>query len=270
MGNGVVRLKRNVLAWVTWQRVPVSGMRIADPRREAVTAILYAVCFVGVSWATGLMIRSHPLPVLGAASLTDDFWYIVVFKLGFLLGIPLLWFHRRGYRLTDLMPGWRADRRRILTLAVCFFVGASANLLQGRLGLIPEAAARFSTGGLVLRLGLGLLVPLLQAGFPEEFCFRGILQTRLERVWGRGWAIFGSVILFTAWHIPTRYLLSVGVEGTAGDFGSVVMGTGVPVFIVGLIFALFWDRYRSLLPLVAAHWGVDVLPSLRSFLGVGY
>ena len=44
----------------------------------------------------------------------------------------------------------------------------------------------------------------------------------------------------------------------------------VPVFIVGLIFALLWDRYRSLPPLIAAHWGVDVLPAIISFLGIDY
>ena len=51
---------------------------------------------------------------------------------------------------------------------------------------------------------------------------------------------------------------------------SVVTGTGVPVLLFGLIFALCWGRYRTLLPLVAAHWGVDILPSVISFLGVGY
>jgi membrane protease YdiL (CAAX protease family) len=96
------------------------------------------------------------------------------------------------------------------------------------------------------------------------------LQTRLEKVAGRLVAILVSVTLLTAWHIPTWYFLSRGVKGTAGDLMSVVMGTGIPVFIFGLIFALFWDRYRSLLPLVAARWGVDILHSNLSFLGIGY
>lgn len=265
-----MRTMKKLWRWITWQRVPVSAMEIRDPGREAATAVLYALFFVLVSVGTGLMIRTHPIPVFGAASFTDDFWYVVVFKLGFLLTIPLVWFLGRGYRIRDLIPGWKADTRRILTLGVCLFVGLSANLLQGRLGMVRETAAGYPGGELVVRLGLGLLVPLAQAGFPEEFVFRGILQTRLERVWGRVPAILVSVTLFAAWHIPTRFLLARGVEGTAGDLGSVILGTGVPVFIFGLIFALFWDRYRSLLPLVAAHWGVDILPSLISFLGGSY
>ena len=59
-------------------------------------------------------------------------------------------------------------------------------------------------------------------------------------------------------------------EGTAGDLGSVIMGTGVPVAIFGLFFALMWDRYRSLPVLIAFHWGVDVLPTTISMLGIDY
>jgi membrane protease YdiL (CAAX protease family) len=51
--------------------------------------------------------------------------------------------------------------------------------------------------------------------------------------------------------------------------GAGAIGSGIRVFVLGLIFAFFWDRYRSLLPLVAAHWGVDVLPSVVSFVGAG-
>lgn len=252
------------------QRVPIAEMRIGEPGWEALAATLYAVFFVGLSGATGLMIRAHPLPILGAASLTDDFWYVFVFKFLFLLTLPVYWFHRRGYRLRDLMPGWRPDLRHVVVLGLCLFAGLGVNLLQGRFGMIREAAGGFSTGGLMVRVGLGVIIPLVQAGFPEEFFFRGILQTRLEKVRGRVFAISVSLILFTAWHLPTRYLLARGVEGSAGDLMSVVTGTGVPVLLFGLIFALGWDRYRSLLPLVAAHWGVDILPSVISFLGVGY
>ena len=80
--------------------------------------------------------------------------------------------------------------------------------------------------------------------------YRGILQTRIEAVWGRLAAILIANTLFTAWHIPTRYLLAQGIEGEAGNLGSVLIGTGIPVFIVGMIFSLLWDRYRRFWPLV--------------------
>jgi membrane protease YdiL (CAAX protease family) len=259
-----------VINKIKWQRVPVGDLDINEPRKEAATAGIYAVFFVFLSVATGILIKNFPKPILGAASLTDDFWYVFVFKFIFLLSIPLYWYHKKGYRIRDLMPDWKPDVKHILTLVIWLFIGLSINLMQGRFGMIREAAAEFSTGDLTARLALGIFIPLMQAGFPEEFCFRGILQTRLEKIWGRFAAIFISVLLFTAWHIPTRYFLSHGVEGTAGDLMSVIMGTGIPVFIVGLIFSLFWDRYRSLLPLVAAHWGVDIIPSVISFLGKNF
>ncbi len=259
-----------MLKKISWQRVNISELNIKKPKKEAFTAISYAVFFILVSIAIGLAIKYYPLPILGAASFTDDFWYVFIFKFLFLLSIPVYWYYKRGYRLRDLMPGWKPDTKHIISLLICLFAGLSINLLQGRLGMIMEASSEFSAGGLAARLTLGIFIPLMQAGFPEEFCFRGILQTRIERIWGRFAAIIISLVLFTAWHLPTRYFLAQGVEGSAGDLMSVITGTGIPVFIVGLIFALFWDRYRSLLPLVAAHWGVDIIPSIISFLGINY
>jgi len=86
---------RGVLDKLKWQRVPVSALKITEPRAEEVTSTLHAVLFVLLSVATGFTLRSFPAPVLGAASLTDDFWYIFVFKFLFLLSIPLFWYYGR-------------------------------------------------------------------------------------------------------------------------------------------------------------------------------
>ena len=65
-----------------------------------------------------------------------------------------------------------------------------------------------------------------------------------------------------------RRLLASGVEGRAGDFASVALGTGAPVFVVGLLFGLLYDRYRRLLPLIAAHWGIDAMVNVGAMLGL--
>jgi len=70
---------------------------------------------------------------------------------------------------------------------------------------------------------------LINAGIPEEFVFRGWMQTRLEQRFSRAIAIAGTALLFTAWHIPSRYFLAFGEEGKAGDLASVAFNTGVPV-----------------------------------------
>lgn len=110
----------------------------------------------------------------------------------------------------------------------------------------------------------GALLALSNAAIPEEFFFRYLLQTRIEQRFGRLTAIVGTAMLFTAWHIPSRYFLASGAEGHAGDLASVVINTGIPVSIAGLVLGLLWDRGRRLLPLIALHWGIDTLPLVNA------
>jgi membrane protease YdiL (CAAX protease family) len=208
------------------------------------------------------------MPILGSASFTTDAWYALFFKIGLLLLVPGIWFFRQGYHVRDLLPGWKLQFKSVVSIVLAFLVGLSLNL--NRVHFISEAAGRFSTVDLIIRVGIGTALPLFMAGIPEEFVYRGILQTRLERQLGRVSAIGITALLFTCWHLPTRFLLSHGVEGTAGNFVSVLIGTGVPVFVVGCIFGLLWDRYRNLLPLIAAHWGIDMIPQIVGFLGISY
>lgn len=55
--------------------------------------------------------------------------------------------------------------------------GLSLNL--ERVHLVSGAAAHFSTIDLLIRVGFGTALPLITAGIPEEFVYRGILQTRV-------------------------------------------------------------------------------------------
>jgi len=256
--------------WVTWQRISVQTFRIKQPKREAAIAFAYAVFYIFAAVIIGYLIKHKPLPILDAASFIEDVWYALIFKIGLLLIVPVIWFFLQGYHIKDLLPGWKLKLTSIISIIIAYIAGLSLNLLQGHLNLILEAAGQFSVGDLIVRIVLGIVLPLLMAGIPEEVVYRGIFQTRLERLFGRVAAISITALLFTAWHLPTRFLLSRGVEGSAGDLGSVLIGTGIPVLIVGLIFGILWDRYRSLLPLIAAHWGIDTLPAIISFLGVHY
>ncbi len=259
---------KKVWKWLTWQRVRAGEMRIEEPGKETVLALSFSVLYIFAAAAIGLMIRFCPLPILGAARFTDDLWYAGIFKIGLLLVIPGTWFILKGYRPADLLPGSNIGGRTLLWTILAFAMGASLNM--GRLHFIGEAAPGFTTGGLLARAGVGAALALLAAGIPEEFFFRGILQTRLELSVGRAASICLTSLLFTAWHLPTRFLLSSGVEGEAGDLGSVLLGTGLPVFIVSLVFCLLWDRYRSLVPLMAAHLGIDLIPAIISMLGMKY
>jgi CAAX protease family protein len=252
-------------ARIRWQRVPIGDVRITEPGAEVTHALAFVLFYVGAAWLTGTAIRAWPLPLLGSASFTTDVWYALIFKIGLLLLAPLIWLHRRGYHAKDLMPG---PGPGVSAFLVAYAAGFALNLLQGWGSDIGAAAGRFQPAELALRCFIGFLLPLLMAGIPEELVYRGILQTRLEATAGRLPAIVLTAVLFTAWHLPSRYLLASGVEGSAGDLRSVLLGTGAPVLVAGLVFGLLWDRYRSLPLLIAAHWGIDTLPTLGSLLGV--
>ena len=254
--------------WLTWQRVPATRIRITAPARETRWWLLFAVAYLGLSVLTGLLIRTWPMPLLGAWKLNHDIWYLVGFKITALGVIPVLILRRHGYGARDLLGEWSLNGRAVLWLGIAFAAGLALNI--GHLDGIAIALGETSTSRAVLLIAAGLLVPLFSAGLPEEIVYRATLQTRLEATAGRRIAVVGTALLFTAWHIPPRFFLAAGVEGRAGDLGSVLLGTGVPVLIVGLFFGWAWDRYRSLPPLIALHWGIDILPAVSSFLGVRF
>jgi CAAX protease family protein len=257
----------SLVSFLRRQRVPVGRMRIDRPAAEAALAVGYALFFILASFGTALVIARWPAPILGAASFTQDAWYAVEFKMILLLALPAAWFRWRGYRVADLLAGWRPTPGALARVALAFVGGLSLNVshiepLARLWSAAPPGPGRWG------RAFLAVLLPLLTAGLPEEFVYRGLLQTRLEAVAGRPAAIGVTVLLFTAWHLPTRYLLSHGVEGTAGNLASVLLGTGLPVLVVGLVLGLAWDRWRNLPALVALHWGIDMLPGLTSLFGL--
>lgn len=182
--------------------------------------------------------------------------------------VPVVALRWAGYGPEDFLLGWAADRRRVLRLPLAYAAGVMVNV--GHLPAIRDALESGSVSHPVARIGLGILLPLFTAGLPEEIVFRGFLQTRLEAAAGRLVAIVTTAILFAAWHLPTRYLLSHGVEGEAGSAISILTGTALPVFLAGLLLGLAWDRWRNLPTLVAIHWGVDTLPVVASFLMIPF
>lgn len=265
LGGPVPVIARMALwRFLTWQRVPAAAMRVIDARGEARLALAFALAYILMSGVTGLVQRAWPLPLLGATLLTSDAWYTFGYKIGLLLVVPVVALLRAGYRPVDFLPGWRATPGAVFKLFLAF--GAGFLLNAGKLDDIAAAARALPVLEALVRIGLGGGLMLFTAGLPEEIVYRGVLQTRLELLWGRFAALTVTAVLFTAWHLPSRYLLASGAEGTAGDLGSVLLGTGLPVLIVALILGWAWDRWRNLPVLIVLHWGVDVLPSVASFL----
>ncbi|MDH5647639.1 MAG: CPBP family intramembrane metalloprotease, partial [Candidatus Heimdallarchaeota archaeon] len=236
---------------------------------EEKIAVYFSLFYIFLAVIIGYLITLFPQTIAGATDFTLSYVYMIVFKIFFLLILPLIWFYRSDYSIRDISPKWTSSFRSYLVLFISLIIGIYVNLINlERLDLLKSAMSNFSTQELILRIFLGILFALIGAGIPEELVFRGFVQTRIEKTRGRIFAIFFTTLFFTLWHLPTRYFNASGVEGTAGDLTSVIIGTGIPVFIVGLIIAIFWDKFRNLPALILFHWGVDIIPFIEAFLQI--
>ncbi len=261
--EAALKPKKHWFHGLGWQRVSVQQMNIRRPGREALLWIAYSTFYVFLSAATGFIIRHER----GVGTLFfGSPWYFLFFKIGGLLVVPLVIFYRQGYTIRDLLLDWRPTLRTLAIAAGAFAIGLMVN--WSHTVKLMTVAHQMAGSAVAWRIASGITLPLFMAGIPEEIVYRGILQTRLEAVMGRVGAILLQTALFAAWHFPSRYLLSRGVEGQAGNAWSVFVGTVAPVFVVGLIFSILWDRYRRLVPLIALHWGVDVLPTMSTLFGI--
>jgi uncharacterized protein len=252
-------------SFLTRQRIPAAQMRNLHPAKELPFLLAYSVFYIALSGCTAQLILRWPHPLMGSPDFLLDYWYFAGFKILFLLVLPAAVFWRLGYGLLDLVPAGLTARDYLWAfVAYCIGFGINTAHLEG----IRTQIHAGTVSQVPLRIGVATGIALVNAGIPEEFFFRAWLQTRIEQRWGRLCAILGTALLFTAWHIPSRYFLAFGEEGRAGNLPSVLLNTGVPVLVVALALGVLWDRYRRLLPLIALHWGIDTLPLITAIMGL--
>src|SRR5579885_1199520 len=97
-----------------------------------------------------------------------------------------------------------------------------------------------------------------QAAFPEEFLFRGIVMTRLRRLFGTGWGIFLPSLLFG--------LYTLGPTSTSHDLGTALAVCIISQAVGGLGLAIIFVRTRNILACGLAHGMGDTLPPLQIVL----
>lgn len=255
------------MSFFYWQRVPAGAIHFKSLVTETRFLLAYAVFYIIAGYVTAWMIIRFPIPILGATHFIQDAWYSLLFKIGLLLFVPgIIYFIVWKCRLKDLLLGLKPTGKNlletILFVALGFFINA------GHLKGLSEKIPQFDDAP--VRLMIGIMMPLFIAAIPEELFFRGYLQTRLEKKWNRLSAILFTNLLFAGWHLPSRYLLSAGVEGQAGDWGEVILHTGLPVFIIGVLFSFHWSRSRNIVLLILTHWAIDILPSLSAYFKIRY
>ena len=120
--------------------------------------------------------------------------------------------------------------------------------------ILAVLALRLATGRLGLaRLVRDALAHLIQAGFPEEFFYRGALQTRIALLAGGGWALGLQAVAFAALHWPSA------AQRMQGDLLAGLAAAFAMYLPMGLALGVVFERTRSLLAPCLVHVGVNLV-----------
>jgi membrane protease YdiL (CAAX protease family) len=194
---------------------------------------------------------------------TVFFWILILFMLALSVRIPSVLLFNAPYEKTPLVL------LTILTISVIEKTDISA------FGFTTKRFGKSLLYGLMFFLVLNLLnvvilyaltyvvtgqmafqsynvIPFVSAmpfmtlcvGLSEEGLFRGYMQTHLEKLYSPGIAILIQAILFGVWHF-------VWDLSPLDPFGMVQYVAAT--FFIGLLFGYFYNKTRSLAPLVFAH-----------------
>jgi len=123
-------------------------------------------------------------------------------------------------------------------------------------GSIPYSTGQSNISIQVLPLG-ELLVLFYSNAFLEEFSFRGVIQSLLERSLGQGKAILWGGIVFGL----TRIGLDVSTLSEAGGVPAVLSAL-VLQMQAGWLFGIIFMKTRSLWPGILCHYLANWLSSL--------
>jgi membrane protease YdiL (CAAX protease family) len=150
--------------------------------------------------------------------------------------LPLIIMRMLGVPWSEL--GFGRGYRSWLISGICSLIVLCITFLIG-----PPTLAGFLAN---------LIQRFLQAGFPEEVFFRGILLTRLIRLFGTKWGIVLSTLIFGIMHMALN--LSNG--------GSILLALCEAILsqaTTGIIFAIIFVRTRNILAGVVFHTLLDAI-----------
>ena len=225
----------------------------ANPRREIGIVLLLWGMALGVNAVRLLIInpwfmKAAIQPALG------EFVNLLLITLPF-LALPLyLSLKIDGYTVADVGLTWKNRSTNVTIFALAF-------------GTISGAVA-FWTGETVVgveALSAGaLLLLVFNNAFLEEFFYRGVIQNRLERVFGQRMAILSAGFLFASTHVLLDFLVLAEEGGLAAVLVALLMQT-----LGGMLLGLIFVKTRTLWPGVVCHYLVNWIPSILNLLLAG-
>lgn len=216
-----------------------------------VVALVTSVLVV-VNLLTNLWARQHYLLI--------SFWATGVL-------IAVAWLAGLSWQSLGLDFTWGTQTRGLIwsaALVAIVFVGyaVAAALPWTRKGFADARTAQIGVGRFLyeafLRIPFG-------TALMEEVAFRGVLLASISGVWGLGWGVVGSSILFGFWHLlpalefheasTTTDRLGNNWRGKLITVSGQILGTGLAG--VGFCMVRIWSD--SLLPAIALHASLNAL-----------
>ena len=216
----------------------------------AAPAIVYLVVVAAfATWGLGALPQRQPLHDIAS----------IAAKLVVMVVVPMLLFRTRlSFRFT----------RRDAAISLVFGVAFCALQLVAGSGPRRIAALHLSGAGLAIAATGALLWYSVEAGLVEEYFFRAVLQTRLERALRSPAAgIIVAALLFGLVHAPGIFLRTARTHEALvhPSLLTTIAYTIVILSPTGIGFGVLWTRTRNLLVLALVHGAGDLIPNLADF-----
>lgn len=193
-------------------------------------------------------------PLLKSVSLVEALW---VSRFLFWVVVLLLWIYARKIELKPLLP-WKGKKRKfsfyllsvigvmLVTYGGLIIIGVLFYILNIPLNLDKLIALKEVLCGYPILM----IMSCITAGFTEEIIFRGYLLTRFSK-------LFNSKVIGV---ILSAFLFSLAHTG----YHSWV--EYVSTFMMGIVFAIHYSKYKNITVLIIAHFLFDFI----SFAGHCY
>jgi membrane protease YdiL (CAAX protease family) len=243
----------SVLVWLLHSRVgsyPAALARSDQPRRDFYMAL--SLWGVGVIVPIGMIFLVEPLfERLSFSQATASLATAVIRTAPYLLLPLFLVIRPHRWRRSDVGFTWKTHSPDVAIFAVA--VGLASGALAYLTGLANIGIQALGW------LELGLLV--YSNAFLEEFYFRGVIQSLLERAAGQPRAIWGGGILFGLTHVVFDIQALLASGGALAVLFAVLLQT-----LAGWLFGIIFMKTRSLWPGMACHYLGNWLPSILAGL----
>lgn len=249
------------VGWLTTLGRGASPIPVDRPGIEAGAVLAYLAAYAVLFTGYGLnAFHAAIAPGRAEAALLVAFKFVVHVALQTLLLLVL------RARFAPIILGGPTGRGFWLTLLV---LGGVILMVVAVISpsLKDIAALRLSPGVLTVAAGGAFVWVSVEAGFCDEFLFRGVLQTRLAAVMGTelGAALIGALIHALA-HAPGLWMRAGPSEpGHAQSLIQVVAYAVAVLSPVGVFLGVIWARTKNLLLVVLLHGPIDTLPFIPTF-----